>query len=50
MEFSGVGLPSMSNLDLYSLDQCISLQQQGQTFGGFFCLFCFLSFLRTVPF
>ena len=34
LEFSGIGFPSISNLDLHSLAQCIPLQQRGQICGG----------------
>ena len=34
LEFPGIGFPSISNLNLQSLAQCIPLWQQGQIFGG----------------
>ena len=50
LEFPRIGFPSISNLDLHSLAQCISLQQRGQVFVVVVVsLFIFLtSFLRAV--
>ena len=52
LEFSRIGFLSMSDLDLQSLAQCISLWQCGLIFEGFLFFFFsfFFSFLREVPF
>ena len=49
MEFPRIGFSLISNLDLYSLAQCISLQQRGQIFGGILCV-CLFYFFRALFF
>ena len=39
MEFPGIGFPSISNLDLQSLAQCIPLWQRGQILQSFLLAF-----------
>ena len=45
LEFPGIGFPSISNLDLQSLAQCIPLWQRGQILQSFL-----LAFLGQSPF